>query len=465
MDRNKKIIKNTIIFAIGNFGSKILTFIMVLVYTHFIDPSSFGYYDLVLTTVSLLQPIILMAFDEGIYRWLIDGDGKDIRAVISTCTKFVFTTSIICIIVIVLLNFYFHFQYIVYIILYILTNMIYQILLNAVRGMTENKTYAISGILNTFVMLIIKLPALIFFHMGVEALFIALWISNAVSIAYLLLKQKTILYSLQEPFNKDIFRSILNYSAPLVPNQVSWWIVNSSDRYIILFFLGTSFNGIYSVSNKFPTVVTTITGIIYFALQETIIKEYNSPDRDQFYSDIFKNYYVLLFSLISCGIPLTKIVIELTVSASYVEAWRYMPFLYFSTVFSALSSLLGIGYQISKETSRSVRSTIAAAGVNIVVNISMIKFIGLHAASFSTFVAYLVLFLVRVLHSKKYFTLTIDLKRFIGMVVLASAISVLTFIGGMRVNIVIAVVAILISMYLNKSFIRTILSMRKKETT
>lgn len=76
MDREKKIVKNTVAYTIGNFGSKILAYIMVLVYTHYITSAELGYYDVVITTISLFQPIILMMFDDGVYRWLVDDSQK-----------------------------------------------------------------------------------------------------------------------------------------------------------------------------------------------------------------------------------------------------------------------------------------------------------------------------------------------------------------------------------------------------
>ena len=67
-----------------------------------------------------------------------------------------------------------------------------------------------------------------------------------------------------------------------------------------------------------------------------------------------------------------------------------------------------MGYQISKETSRSLATTIFAAFINFGVNIGCVRFVGLQAASFSTFAAYLFLFLIRIRHSQRYFTLDIE---------------------------------------------------------
>ena len=254
-----------------------LSFVMVLVYTHYITTSDLGYYDLILTTVSLIQPIVTMAFDEGIYRWMIDDSYKDKRTIVTTCLKITSVTTLGAIAVLFLLNFKFHFQYVLLIALYLASVVLYAMFLNAVRGLSNNKLYAMSGVLNSIAMLVLEILGLMVFNMGVEALLFANLASNLIAIVYIYLKQKELHGILKESVDRVLAKKIFNYSMPLVPNQISWWIVNSSDRYIILFFLGTSFNGIYSVSNKFPTIITTIHwNRDICTTANIIIKEYNS---------------------------------------------------------------------------------------------------------------------------------------------------------------------------------------------
>ncbi len=458
MSRKDTIIKNTIAYTIGNLGTKVLAYVMVLVYTHFISTSDLGYYDLILTTISLLQPLVMLMLDDGVYRWMIDPVQKDKKEIISTCLKLVNDSTIVAIAVFLIINSYFHFKFAGIIVFYFYTAMIYQLILNSVRGLGNSRLYAFSGILNSFVLLISEIIGLVFLHLGVEVLLISAVISNSVAIIFLYSRQKELHDCLRRPFNKELARDILHYSVPIIPNNISWWVVNSSDRYIILFFLGASFNGIYSISNKFPTVITTVTGIFYFSLQEIMIKEYGSPDRDEFYSNIFKKYYLLLYGLVLCGIPFTRFVIQVFVSSDYQSAWEYTGILYLSTVYSALSGLLGIGYQISRETGRSIRSTIFAAILNFVINIAMVKNFRLYAACVSTLIAYVFLLIIRIWHSKKYFTLRINWIEFIGIGVLCIVMMVITaLVSNNIVLLVITGIMGLVFLLFNRSIIEPIL--------
>ena len=62
----------TITYAIGNFGTKILSFFIVPLYTYYIAPSEMGDYDLLMTTVSLLSPLLTMKISDATYRWIIN---------------------------------------------------------------------------------------------------------------------------------------------------------------------------------------------------------------------------------------------------------------------------------------------------------------------------------------------------------------------------------------------------------
>ena len=143
---------------------------------------------------------------------------------------------------------------------------------------------------------------------------------------------------------------------------------------------------------------------------------------------------------------MTHIVIELFVGAEYVTAWQYSGFLYLGAAFSALCSFLGLGYQISKETIRSTMTTIIAAVINLIVNLVLIKNIGLHAASLSTFIAYLFLFFYRIIHTKRYFTLSVLWKEFYSRLGLVFLVMIETFL--IRNLIVSAFVAVCSAVYI-----------------
>lgn len=460
MSRESKLIKRTVIYAVGNFGSKILAYIMVLVYSYYIRPADMGYYDLILTTVSMIQPLVMFQLNDGVYRFLVDEKSQSPQTVLNTGLRFVILSTLISEAAFLIFANAFRLEYIIWIALYFATITLFTFLQDAIRGLNGSKLYALTGIVNSFVMLVCEIIGLMVLNLGIVALLISKVIANIICILILFYKKKELHGSYHDKIDKSTLKQLVSYSGPLIPNTICWWVVNSSDRYIVLFFLGTAFNGIYSMSNKFPTILTTITSIFYLAWQETAIKEYEKPDRDRFFSNIFRRYYVLLFTLCLCAIPATKLVIQFFVSAEYKTAWMYTGFLFLAASFSALCGFLGLGYQISKETKRSVATTVFSAVINIVINVGLIRIIGLQAASFSTFCAYLFLFLIRLKHTKRYFRLRVSWLHFYLLVFACLVVFAVTmFVDSVAVSIALCAISFVILIYMNRGLIKPL---RKK---
>ena len=82
----KKLITNTITFAIGSFGSKILVLLLVPLYTAALSPEQFGTADLIAQTANLLIPLFTFTIAEAALRFGLDAKIREDRAkVYSNC--------------------------------------------------------------------------------------------------------------------------------------------------------------------------------------------------------------------------------------------------------------------------------------------------------------------------------------------------------------------------------------------
>ena len=71
-NRNESLAKNTVIFAVGSFGSKLLQFILVPFYTRAMTDAEFGVTDLLQGAVSLLLPIFTLTIYESVFRYAME---------------------------------------------------------------------------------------------------------------------------------------------------------------------------------------------------------------------------------------------------------------------------------------------------------------------------------------------------------------------------------------------------------
>ena len=65
MNKENRLVKNVILYTIGNLGSKVLVMLIVPIYTHYMNPAEIGYYDLIVTLAGLICPVIMLSIHEG----------------------------------------------------------------------------------------------------------------------------------------------------------------------------------------------------------------------------------------------------------------------------------------------------------------------------------------------------------------------------------------------------------------
>lgn len=402
-----RLIKNTILYSVGNFSTKILSFLIVPLYTYYISTADMGWYDVVISAMTFITPVITLQLSDGLYRWLYDESLKK-QAVISSGLKRVALNIMIFSIIGILIAKLLDFRYGTVLIFMFVLSMLNAVLLQVTRGLQHNLFYVFVGIIQSIFNLGVSVITIIFFGWGIYGMIIASIISNLIANLLMVFGQKDVIHSLFEKYNPKIASEMMAYSKPLIPNSIGWSVINVSDRFIILAFLGMSANGVYSIAYKFPTILTVIMSFFYMAWQEEALKENNSKERDSYYTKIFKYYIKIMFALEIILLPLTHVYIAQFMEASYIEAWRYTAFLYLGAIFSSLSSFLGVGYLTSKESKGAMYTTFVGTAANIIVNLALINTIGLQAAAFSTFIAYFIMFIIRLRDTRKYFKININ---------------------------------------------------------
>ena len=72
MDKYKKLASNTIIFAIGTFSSKILSFLLMPFVTRMMTTADYGSADLIQQTVNVLIPIVTLQVNSAALRFSLD---------------------------------------------------------------------------------------------------------------------------------------------------------------------------------------------------------------------------------------------------------------------------------------------------------------------------------------------------------------------------------------------------------
>ncbi|HGF7677259.1 TPA: lipopolysaccharide biosynthesis protein [Enterococcus faecium] len=165
-DKNKRLINNSIIFTIGNLGSKLITFIMLPFYTARLSESGYGIADLITTTVSLLIPIVSLSIFDAVLRFNME-EKYDSKKVISNALGVTFVSSMVLLICLPLM-YLFHINYGFYIVLILIGQIIQSLFSQYAKSMNHTETYAKNGILLSFLTASLNILFMYVFKFGVE---------------------------------------------------------------------------------------------------------------------------------------------------------------------------------------------------------------------------------------------------------------------------------------------------------
>lgn len=410
-NRGKKFIRDLGIYAIGNIGSKLITFILVPFYTFYIsDPAEFGYYDLCLTAVFCIAPVISLQLSEAAFRYLLESDDlKQKRSIISYTYVTIARNSLILIALSAFLGFFTDIKFIAYIITYSITICLYDSTNQMVRGLGLTKAYTIANLINSFNIAIFSVLTIAVLDMGVPGLFLANIAARITSLLWMEFRTK--IFSKYLSFGKTIptiKKELLKYSIPLLPLIMSWWILNSNNVFFINHYLGLTENGIYAIISKFSSILFVIANIFYQTWQQNAIEQYHNSERDAFFTSVFNNYVYVLCSLASVFSLYLKSCFHWLVSAEYYISANYLFANSLVIVGYALSAFFEIGYQCSKQTSRLLPSIFAAAILNVGLNIVLTQFLGLYGIITSSIVTFFGLFAYRWYDTRRYMKIRIQ---------------------------------------------------------
>lgn len=444
MNRQKELAKNTIILSVGKICTQLVSFLLLPLYTTLLIPEQFGVVDLFMTYTALLTPVCNWQIENGLFRFLIDYRNEQAKQ--KTLFSTVFVTNIlqsgVYLFLFLIFQGYITSEYKVFLALDVIANIFLNTLLQFSRGLGKNVVYSIGSFLSAVIIVVLNILFIAVFRWGVYGMFIAALLAKIVTCVYLFCAMKTWKYFSFGAIDRIQLKNILKYSLPLVPNQLSWWVVVASDRTIVSHFISIAANGIYSVANKFSTIFVTFYNIFNMSWTESVSLHMDDDDRDEFLTDIINTMFNL-FSAINFGIiACMPFVFDLMINKQYNNAYYQVPILMIAVLFQVVVGLYSVIYVALKKSVEIAKTSFFAAVINILVDLVLIKSIGLYAASASTLIAYATMALYRYFDVKKY--VNVCLKRsntmvafFVGVVTLLAYYSKNTFFCGISLFLVI----------------------------
>ena len=406
MGKSRELAKNTAIISIGRISTQVINFFLLPLYTVKISPQDYGNYDLIVTLASFIIPVVTMLMEESMFRFLIDSTSEDEKKnVISQAFIFIFSNASMLSIIFWIVHSFFPFQLGFPIWMYCIA-MLFISLSNALsRGLDRIFLYSVSNFAVSFLIILLNLVLILVYHLGFDALLISSVIANILASLFVLVKLKVAKYISYRNINKKILKEMLKYSIPLVPNTISWSIINMSDRLVIIGVLGATANGLYSMSYKFPNIINVFYGHFNIAWKESsaeMVRDDNFSELENIYAKIAMVLFSLTLFLI-CGI---RFLYSVFVNVQYGDSVVYVPIIAIGVFYISIAGFYGGIFTAFKKTKILGVTSVMAAIINLGMDLILIRHIGTYAAAVSTLVSSYSLYLFRRIKVRKYVKLS-----------------------------------------------------------
>ena len=393
MNQYKRLAANTMIFAIGSFGSKILTLFLTKLYTANINPADISTKELLEQTANFLIPIVTFSITDAILRYgltrnydkgkiftssyLVLGLGVCVMLALSPLMQLLPYTS----------------GYLWLLMLYVFMSSLRSIHSQFVRARGMVTLFAFDGILATITLFIFNVIFIALLNMGITGFLLSVICSDFLSAVFLWWIADLRKYLHRKYISPKMTRLMIRFSIPLIPTTLLWLVTGFSDRLFLRYMdgppnlVGDTAAGIYGIASKLPNLISTVSTVFYQAWNMSAILENDSANRGHFYKQVFSAYESFLVIASSVLIVFVRPFSDLLISTStYTE------------------------YAI----------------VNLILNWLLIGALGISGAGFATFVSYLVSYLIRVVDTKRYVPFYIDHTRFVLNLILMFAMTFVT---------------------------------------
>ncbi len=402
MDKYKRLVSNTMLFAISTFSSKLLSFVMAPLFSYWFETQEMnGVKELLNQCASLLIPVVSLGVANAVIRFGLEKGVRRSAVYMNGLTAIGMGFLLLVLLYPLLSRIKLFREYIVLLYLYLLISCLRTLHCQFCRARQLNRLYAIDGILCTLTTCGFYALFLRVLNLGPTGYLLAVICADGLSALFLFCITKTWRFIDLKRYDFALLKRMLRYALPLVPASIFWMITNASDQFFVAAILenGTAWTAILGASYKLPTILSIVSTIFTEAWQISAFTDGASAERERFFSRVFGAYQSLIF-LAASGIVLMAQPFMMIYREDYFIGWKFIPLLTMATAFSRFDNFFNSIYMVEKRSTLSFGTMAMGAAVNVILNWKLIPIWGVNGAALATFVSYFLVFLLRAINTR-----------------------------------------------------------------
>jgi len=389
MNKTKTMFISSLVYFVGRGLSGIVTMLMLPIYTNQISADNYGYYETINSVVIFIIPVLCVEIWTGMLKYALnrtsnkcDYTENDVYSV------GFFVLNIGCIVYAAGCTILYLIRPYPYFWLILLSGISLAYACNegyVARSEKKNATYAMSGVIGTFVNAASGIVCVYVFGMQAEALFIAYTAGNIAQIIWLELNNKLFIKRKLKLFRIDrkLLKPMVIFCIPLGINSIVYYLMNNFNKLFISGAMGDAAVGIFSVAGKFMAIATAVAAVIQYAWTELTFSLGDDEDKAKIYNSAMKIVTRLSLFLVLGMLPAIHVVFPYLIGTEYSDAFALIPIYYFSLGFTIINGFLTNILRAENDTKTGLIGKIIACVFSLASLVLLIKPLGLQAAGIS----------------------------------------------------------------------------------
>jgi O-antigen/teichoic acid export membrane protein len=425
MDKYKNLVINLILFTLNTVATKLITFLLVPLYTYYLSLSEFGITDMSTAVIALITPLATLSLSSATLRYTIEDPvhqdsyfSLGFWMTTFSCLVVTALTPILDLSVFGGLGNYkllFIFSYVV--------NAFQLFFSDASRALDQVKVIPIASVISGISTGGLAFLFISVMKLGIEGYFYSLIIGGMLGVIAFMYFGHLLAHLIQIP-RSTIFaklRPMLIYSLPMIPNALFWWIGISINRFFITGMLGIAASGIFAAANKIPTILNLACGIFQQAWTLSSFQEFRHSNISGYFTTILRIFHAGIIEIASAVLVLSPWLASLLLQKDFLSSASLIPMLILAIYFNTLNAFYGTVYTASMKTKMLFITTVAGAVTTIIGTWSFVSFWGLFGAALAMTISNAVVLILRLVHSQQIIKINIHWKSVLPSFILLTA--------------------------------------------
>lgn len=388
----RQLASESLVYGLAGVISRFLTIFLVPIYTHIFKPEDYGLMSLVGTTIAMFSVFSVLALDSAAGRWYWETeDSTDQKQTIASWAWCQFIVSILLYLV-----FFINLDWLSFVVpnrpdvdlyfrlsaLTLPLNALGTLSINWLRLLRKPWLTMAYSLSTNLINIALSILLVVYMKQGLKGIYFAQVFSSLAAMLGAVYLMGDWIHP--QYFSWKRLGEMLQYSLPLIPAGISFWIINLSDRYFIQFYTDTHEVGLYQIGSSLAALVALVTNAFQLAWGPFSMSIYKQSNAKSVYADVFI-FYIGLTSILGTSLAIfSKEILLLLTTQQYLSANSITGILAFSYIFGGLAQIAAVGTTVLKMSTPTGIAITLAAVVNILLNFLLVPSWGRVGAAIAT---------------------------------------------------------------------------------